>query len=178
MIVSIFHIITKAEDGIEVLNEKIVYVVNFRATQFDLIGAVNVGIRNAYVEMLQVKKVFNETANKRSNTLEGKAFFHYVFSPDSEDCCSLDTLVIIANVLAEFFASYRGAFQVVYAVHVTNVETEKILDLPHVHFIVNNISFADGTRFNLSKKVLYEMKQCIDKVILGYGISEIKKKEV
>ena len=174
MNMSIFRVITKADDGIDCLNEKLVYVVNFRATQFDLIGSVNVGIRNAYVEMLQVKKVFNESMDRRSATLNGKAFFHYVFSPEKDDSCSVETLIVIAKAVAKFLSEYGGEFQVVYAVHITDVETGEYLELPHVHFIGNNISFVDGRRFNLSKAILYDMREYINDICYRYGVSVIK----
>lgn len=175
MNMSIFRVITKADDGIDCLNEKLVYVVNFRATQFDLVGSVNVGIRNAYLEMLQVKKIFNESMDRKSATLNGKAFFHYVFSPEKDDSCSVETLIVIAKAVAKFLSEYGGEFQVVYAVHITDVETGEYLDLPHVHFIANNISFGDGKRFNLFKGNLYDMRQYIDQLSYRYGLSLIKK---
>ncbi|MBB5337636.1 relaxase/mobilization nuclease domain-containing protein [Pectinatus brassicae] len=174
---SILRVIIKSDDGIDCLNEKIVYAINYRATRFDLIGGVNVGIRNAYAEMLQVKKVFNESVARQSATLNGKAFFHYVFSPEREDCCSGEMLADIAKKLAVFLSEYEGNFQVIYAVHVTDVDTGELLDLPHIHFIVNNINFVNGVRLNINKSFLYAIRTEIDKIIECYGLSAIRKRE-
>ncbi len=105
----------------------------------------------------------------------GKAFFHYVFSPDPEDYCTGEMLAEIAKKLATFLSKCGGCFQTIYAVHITNTDTGELLDLPHIHFVVNNIDFINGTRLDLSEPVLYAMIEGFDQISRSYGLSAIKK---
>ncbi|MBP2640969.1 MAG: hypothetical protein H6Q66_1920 [Firmicutes bacterium] len=175
MLVSIFQVIKKESDGIEILNEKIIYVINALATNCNLIGGEYISPLTAYDQMLRAKVVFNETKERGLSTLDGKAFFHYVFSPDPNDDVSVFELAKLAEEICHFLANYSGIFQVVYAVHIRDVSTGDFLEAPHIHFIANNIDFNNGRRFNSSKDILADMKSNIDLITKKYNISAIRR---
>lgn len=72
--------------------------------------------------------------------MNGKQAVHFIISFSSNERITADILFELAKCVSRYFYKY----QVVFAVHTS----QKCL---HAHFMVNTISFIDGTRLECNK---------------------------
>lgn len=73
----------------------------------------------------------------------------------------------IANEIGHLVMRFFGReYQTVYAVH------EKA-DNPHIHIIINSVSYIDGHRYYGTRKEFYDMMRYLNRVLHGYGITEL-----
>ena len=127
-----------------------------------LCSAYNCNIDTAAKEMQITKELYNKT--------KGRTYKHFVqsFSPNEEI-----TPEQVHQFTKEFVEQCPlfADFEVVYATHVDNHI--------HTHIVVNSVSFADGHKFQMSKKDLEDMKILNNKLCLehGFSICEIGKKK-
>lgn len=159
---SIFKAIAdKYHNDWKMLHQKINYVRNFQATTLDLIYGAGVasGI-STYAEMIDVKNQYNQC--------RGKGFFHFVFAPMPKENVSEEILFEAGIEMAEAMRWFEGGgYQTLMAVHIDKP------DELHVHFIMNNINFNDGTRLDLNRGRLYALKKTVSEIATSYGISSV-----
>lgn len=154
---SIFQVIaSKRYSTINSLQEILTYVTRVTGTRSALIYGAYVSPFNPFAQMEYVKGVFAQE--------DGKTFYHYVFNPDAD--IDLNTAYLMGIDMANAIANFGGKFQVIMAVHVDK-------ELPHCHFVANNIDFETGARFDLNKKNLYDLKTLLSSIAESYGVSAI-----
>lgn len=158
---SIFKVVN-GEDSILLLYDRINYVKRPIATTEEFIYGASVSKIYTYEEMKRVKEIWNQE--------EGKAFFHFILSPEFSEETEAENFFMANAEIAEWLGKYEGWRQVIMAVH---FDKEPFL---HSHFIMNNINISEGSRWNLNPIVLREVKREISKILLRYGISEIRQK--
>lgn len=158
---SIFKVVS-GEDSILLLYDRINYVKRPTATTAEFIYGASVSTIYTYEEMKRVKEIWGQE--------EGKAFFHFILSPEFSEEIEAENFFMANAEIAEWLGKYEGWRQVIMAVH---FDKEPFL---HSHFIVNNINIFDGSRWNLNPFVLREVKREISKILLRYRISEIRQK--
>lgn len=158
---SIFKIINNEDTTISNLQKKLIYITRIDATERSYIYGASVSIYNPYVEMLLVKETFSN--------ITGKAYFHYVLSPEENEENRLDRLYKFGIEVAELIANFHGHYQVLMAVHIDT------LPRYHIHLIANNIDYCSGLRLNLDKKKLYELKNDINEILDRYNLSRIRQ---
>ena len=156
---SIFQVIaSKRYSTINSLQENLTYATRVTGTRSALIYGAYVSPFNPFAQMEYVKGVFAQE--------DGKTFYHYVFSPDTD--VDLRTTYAMGVDMANAIANFGGKFQVIMAVHLDK-------EIPHCHFVANNIDFETGARFNLNKKNLYDLKTLLSGIAESYGVSAIRR---
>ena len=158
---SIFKVVS-GEDSILLLYDRINYVKRPTATTADFIYGASVSTIYTYEEMKRVKEFWRQE--------EGKAFYHLILSPEFFEETEAENFFVANAEIAEWLGKYDGWRQVIMAVH---FDKKSFL---HSHFIVNNVNISDGSRWHLSPFVLREVKREISKILLRYGISEIRQR--
>ncbi len=146
---------------IDTLHEKIIYITRASAAMKEYIYGAGVSEINAYAEMCMVKECWNQE--------EGKAYYHYILSPENWENPDPDTLFQASIEIAEYISHFCGRYQVLAAIHFN------IPDNIHTHFIVNNIDLETGKRMNLNKQCLYALKQRASEILKSHGISPIRQ---
>ena len=154
--------ICKGENQIENLYDRINYVKRPEAARLEYIYGVNVSPIYTYEWMMWIKKIYN--------AMEGKAFFHFVFSPEDEDEYFNDEFFFMNADIANLIANFIEPTQVLMAVH---FDKEPLL---HSHFIVNNIGLLTGKRINFYGQVLYQLKQEVSEILSKYDISLVRQR--
>lgn len=144
------------------LHRKLNYVRRAGATDYDGLYASGVSIDNVFDEMMLVKDSYFQG--------EGKGFFHYVFAPDDGDLYTMNKLYDTGIQITELIAHYFGHYQVLMALHYIDEMR------PHIHIIANNIDLDTGERFDLNRSRLYLLKEKINVLLFGTGISPIQIK--
>ena len=156
---SIFQVIaSKRYSTINSLQEILTYATRVTGTRNALIYGAYVSPFNPFDQMEYVKGVFAQE--------DGKTFYHYVFSPDTD--IDLRTAYAMGINMANAIANFGGKFQVIMAVHLDK-------EIYHCHFVANNIDFETGARFNLNKKNLYDLKTLLSGIAESYGVSAIRR---
>ena len=114
------------------------YILN-HATYF---GAANIqSINNAADEMLNVAIVFNKNKGKRVR--------HSVLSFGAWESVTPE----MADEFAQkIILHYADRFQILYAVHTNTDEV-------HIHFVMNMVSFVDGSRYDGKKADYYAFRK-------------------
>ena len=115
-------------------------------------------------EMQATKKLYGK--------LGGRTYKHFIQSfPPNEQITPQQ-----AHELAREFIESCPLFEDFEVLYCTHVDKEHI----HTHFVVNSVSFADGHKFQMSKKDLEDMKVLSNKLCMQHGFSVLeigKKKE-
>ena len=140
---AIFKVINQKENDYLSLHRKVNYIENFCATSENLIYGTNVSCFNTYKEMMLVKKVFNQS--------NGKAYNHFILSVEETDEVTEVDFMDVAIDVCNMIATFRGNYQVLMAVHTDT-------DILHVHYIANNIDYIEGSRVNVNRSYIYEIK--------------------
>lgn len=112
-------------------------------------------INTAAIEMQSTKELYGKTG--------GRMYKHFVqsFSPDEK--ITPEQAHKIAKEFVESCPLFDG-YEIVYATHVDRQHT-------HSHFVVNSVSFADGHKFQMSKKDLENMKKLNNRLCMEHGLS-------
>lgn len=107
----------------------------------------------ASCEMEQVVRAArNETFNYVSHML-------ITFSPDDAKDISMGTLDHIAQLCINYYAP---RYQLVYGIHNTS--------MPHIHIIMNRISFIDGTLYLNEYQDQHGFRDHVQQVLSNYNI--------
>lgn len=153
----------KTGNSVDILQYKITYVQGAESTTLDAIYGAGVSTVNACNEMKMVKEAFDQTGRK--------GFHHLIFNPENGKDVSNDDFINMGIQMSEYIRHFHGTYQVLMAMHSNGKE-----DNPrHLHFIVNNIDVLNGSRMNLNKKCLYELKQGLSQIAADYGIEPIRQ---
>lgn len=83
--------------------------------------------------------------------------------------------ILQAHQIAKEFVEQCPLFSDFEVVYATHVDKEHI----HTHFVVNSVSFANGHKFQMSKKDLEDMKSLNNKLCIehGFTVLEIERKK-
>ncbi len=157
---SIFTQENKQGNLLESLQQTIIYVMRASAAKWGYIYGAGVSVYNPYNEMLQVKQSYNQ--------MDRKGYFHYTLNPEASDSIQADRFYALGIEVAELISHFCGNYQVLMAIHF-NEETY------HMHFVANNIDYSNGTRLDLDKKKLSDLKAEINVLLDTYDISVIRK---
>ena len=138
------------------LPNAIQYISDACKTSSDYIFGIHMGTDNPISEFMLIKKLAHIK-------YESKSFTHVVFSLDSDDTISLDTVLEICKEVGELLS--RSIYQVLGAIHYKN---EAHI---HCHYIINSIGL-DYKRYEQGIS-LWSYKQMINTIIEPYGIRSI-----
>ena len=156
---SIFKPIRRDGDIGNSLQDRLTYITRVNATRPDFMYGVGVSEWEAYRQMMFVKETYRQTY--------GKAYHHFVINPDESDYNNLsdEKLFGLGMKIADFISTFHGHFQVVMSVHFDTAH--------HLHFIVNNIDYMNGVRFNPSPIEGLELISEINKILEEAGVSPV-----
>lgn len=138
------------------LPNAIQYISDACKTSSDYIFGIHMGTDNPISEFMLIKKLAHIK-------YESKSFTHVVFSLDSDDTISLDTVLEICKEVGALLS--RSIYQVLGAIHYKN---EAHI---HCHYIINSIGL-DYKRYEQGIS-LWSYKQMINTIIEPYGIRPI-----
>lgn len=159
---SIFKAASEHGNGLESLYQKLIYVMRASAAERGYIYGAAISIYNPYYEMLQVKMAYDQ--------MNGKAYFHYILTPDRGDVLLVDNFYEMGIKIAELISHFYGNYQVLMAIHFNEKQY-------HMHFIANPIDYITGKRFDLNKQSMSELKDASNVILMKYGVSAILKKD-
>lgn len=134
------------------------YVTQDKKTNSNLITGKDCLAESCLEEMLYTKNFY------KKNT--GRQYIHIIQSFDPKDNLSAEEIHKAGIKLSEKFNS----FQVLVATH-----TDK--EHLHNHLIINSVSFENGSKIQMSKKDLQDLKKYSDEICLQIGASVVPKKE-
>jgi len=73
------------------------------------------------------------------------------------------------DIARETIKYYKNDYQIVAAVHADT-------DYPHIHFVMNTVSYRDGAKYHGEKKDYYAFQQYMNEIVRPYGTHvELKK---
>lgn len=129
------------------------FKVNDPVTDRRYVTGINCDGENSYTEFMATKKCFDKT--------NGVYFYQYTqsFSPDEE--ISPDLAHEIALEFAE--RAWQG-HEVLVATHIDR-------DHIHSHFIINSVSFQDGSKLRQSPNTLKQLRALNDEICQAHGLS-------
>lgn len=149
-------------------HSSIKHIINYVTKKEKTIGkklcsGFNCNANTAVKEMQTTKELYEKTG--------GRTYKHFVQSFSPEEGITAEEAHQIAKEFVEQCPLFED-FEVLYSTH---VDKEHI----HTHFVVNSVSFADGHKFQMSKKDLEDMKILNNNLCLEHGFStcEIGKKK-
>lgn len=91
---------------------------------------------------------------------------HSVLSFAPEEGVSVADAKAIAKEAIKY---YRSDYQIIAAVH-------EDTDHPHIHFVMNTVSYRDGAKYHGEKKDYYAFQQYMNEIVRPYGTHvELKK---
>ncbi len=149
-------------NSIESLQQKITYIKRADETSLWTLYGANVSVFNTYNEMMLVKYAYGQ--------IDGRAYNHIIFNPENGNDISEENMYYMGMCMAGFIGSFHGYYQVLAAVHHGDGDGEG----KHLHFIANNIDFMNGSRLDLNKKKLIELKVGFSQIAAYYGIEPIR----
>lgn len=144
------------------------HIINYVTKKEKTIGkklcsGYNCNVGTAAREMQATKELYGKTG--------GRTYKHFVQSFPPTEGITAEEAHQIAKEFVEQCPLFSD-FEVVYATH---VDKEHI----HTHFVVNSVSFANGHKFQMSKKDLEDMKSLNNKLCIehGFTVLEIERKK-
>ncbi len=154
---SILRIANYNGSRLDTLHEAIEYILRLPATNPSYMLSIGINLDDAFFFMNLSKTYWGQT--------HGKAYFHIIMSPDpgTQDRIGLNTMYDAGCETSEFLSSYQGNHYVVMAMHFDS-------DIVHFHFIVDNIDWQTGKRLSIGKKEMWDIKNCISKILVSHGI--------
>lgn len=138
------------------------YILDVKKTEPDLcgtLGDVDAGIltpKSAYREFQRVRSLFGKDS--------GRTYTHGTVSWASDEITHEEA----ADFAREYLPRIYPDHQVIYAVH---MDTDHI----HFHFVVNPVSYLDGSMLHWSKHDLEKAKQICNEMCLQRGWQVAKK---
>ena len=140
------------------LRTGISYVSNLEKTEAGLISGKDCNQETALAEMQATKELYGKT--------DGRQYKHFIQSFDPNDPIDY----IKAHELGKEFAEKA------FPGHEVLIATHKDKDHIHNHFIVNSVNFENGSKFQMSKADLQNMKDLNDQMCEREGLSIIREK--
>lgn len=183
-------------NSIETLPDILSYILRNTATRPDYMYSPNTPIYAASVTMQQNKEVHYQWKGKgyhhimlspRPRDLERPVVMEVPPSEVKVDLCSsflghnslnediktylklpfIDRLYHAGEEIANWLSTFQyGQYLIVMAMHFDT-------DIPHLHFVMDNIDYATGKRLNLGCMELLELKQQCSLILMSYGISKV-----
>lgn len=139
----------------ETLTNLVRYCFNPRKTAPDLIGGISVDPRYAIEQMEAVAFAYQKQFGLRAQHME-------LSFADNER-------ISIANIKLVAFqaALYYGTnYQIIYAIHTDSRHR-------HIHFVMNTVSFIDGSKYVSTKGNYYAFVEHVKRVLWPYGLTVI-----
>lgn len=139
------------------------YILDHKKTGPDLCGTLGdisedaITAKTAYLEFQRIRNLFRKDNN-------GRTYTHGTVSWAPGEITHEEAIEFAREYLPEIYPGY----QIVYAVH---QDTSHV----HFHFIVNPVSFLDGSMLHWSKHDLEQAKQLCNKLCLKRGWSIAQK---
>lgn len=137
------------------LDDVLGYCLQDRKTPSGLIFGRNVDVDYAASEMNDVAAAYGKDSGLRLR--------HSVlsFSPDEEI-----TEIEIAEIAQQAIDYYGKQYQIVAAVHEDTDDT-------HIHFVMNQVSYKDGTRYRGKKDDYYRFQHHLKGILSAYGVQKL-----
>ena len=152
----IFKVIRNTNDELDYLYNVLNYTMGIH-TDYDKRYSPNVDIYNAYDQFLSVKKYFGKTS--------GNPAFHFivVYSARSTWGDNYERAESMSRSIASYFSD---KYQIVYAVHRKPCSKKYgcCSSVYHAHFVMNSVSYIDGTMFSGNRSELYAFLDYIKQV--------------
>ena len=141
---------------------KITYIQNAEKTELRYLYGASVSVLNGFNEMYLVKNAHDQIGMK--------GFFHITVDPENPVDIPEQILYEAGVLISEYLSHFYGYRQVLMAMHIKEKGRKN-----HLHFLMNNIDINDGSRLNLDKKKLYELKEDVSYLSKGYGIEPVRR---
>lgn len=141
------------------LRNALTYILNPQKTKSEICGilgdvqSVDVTPKAIYQEFLRVRKLFGKCCGNKSRT-----YTHGTVSWAGDEISAEDVLSFANEYLSQIYPEH----QVVFAVH---QDTANV----HFHFLVNPVSFLDGSMLHWSKYDLEKAKQVCNEMCQNRG---------
>lgn len=149
--------VVKVTNSKATLNKAISYITKEEKTEDKLISGQNCNPKTALEEMQTTKEQFNKT--------DGRQYYHYVQSFAKTDKLTHEQAHEIGREWAE--KNFKK-YEVLIATHQDKNHI-------HNHFIVNSVSFEDGSKLHSRKQDLEHLKEMSDRICEREGLSVIKE---
>jgi len=117
-----------------------------------LIGGMGVNPLYAAEEMVTLANSYNKDSGLRLR--------HWVISFSPKEKVSLQMANAIGRQAIRF---YGQTYQIIYAVHEDK-------NHPHIHVVMNSVSFLDGRKYHGEKKDYYRYLAYLKEVLFAYGL--------
>lgn len=140
---------------LESKDDVIGYVLNPYKTPHHYCGYVMVNPNNIAGSMMAVSSNFHKE--------NGVQIRHFILSFDPKELSGFRIADEIGYLTMRFFGK---EYQTIYAVH------EKP-DNPHIHIVINSVSYVDGHRYYGTRKEFYDMMNYLRSILFKYGIKEL-----
>ena len=132
------------------------YIFNMKKMPHNYRGYYGVDIKNPAESMEIVSAQFGKT--------DGVQLRHFIISFEPGELMD----IMNANIIAHQVCRYLNTqFQAVYAVHENPAN-------PHIHIVMNSVSYVDGHRYYGTKKEHHAMMDTIRRVLREYCIKELR----
>ena len=125
------------------------------------VGGWAVDPNHAAYEMELLAKLFHNN--------QGVRLRHWTIAFAEYELCGLerrhhcDCITALYHMGAQLSAYYKDQYQIVYAVHGG--------DRPHLHFVMNTVSYVGGKKFSGSKADYYQYEKYAKRVAHDYGLT-------
>ena len=152
----IFKIIRNTNDKLYYLYNVLNYTMGIH-TDYDKRYSPNVDIYHAYKQFLLVKKYFGKTS--------GNPAFHFIVVYDARSTWgdNYERAESMSRSIASYFSD---KYQIVYAIHRKPCSKKYggFSSVYHAHFVMNSVSYIDGTMFAGNRSELYAFLDYIKRV--------------
>lgn len=139
----------------EAKHDVITYVLNPYKSPHGYRGYAKVNPQDPIESMMEVSEKFGKST--------GVQLRHFIISFSSYGVNDYDVVNKIAQAALWYFGrEYQG----IYAVH------EKPQN-PHIHIVINSVSYVDGHRYYGTKKEFYDMMKYLRGILFRHGIKEL-----
>lgn len=149
---AVIDFINRQNKTLKGLERALNYIMHPAKTEPHLITGIECTTKNAYQDMVMVKR----QSNKENG---GRQFIHFVQSFAPYDKVTPE----IAHEIAVKLSEKLKGFQVVTATHIDKAHI-------HTHFIINTVNYETGQKWHKSANDLQELKDYSDKLCREYGL--------
>lgn len=98
---------------------------------------------------------------------DGLKLRHTILSFDAQDQVSIQAVKKIAKQVMDFYAD---DYQILAAIHENTSH-------PHIHFVMNTVSYRDGHKYQGTKKEYYDYIKHVKNVTRQYGVQTVPVKD-
>ncbi len=152
---NLIKFVNQSYDKPGALNDLLHYALTDKRTgaMLEVAGGINIDPYSALQEMMYVKNYFRKTSGRQPR--------HIIVSPDTDYYYKLQPwdLYHIAIRISQY---YSCRYQIVFGVH---TDTKN----PHIHFIMNTVSYIDGTMYSGGEADMIAFRNFAYSVIMDYG---------